>query len=53
MNELRRDCKFQYILKNSKKNHWLQVSASKLLGDESSQIKIPNEFLGQNFQKKV
>ena len=35
----------------NKKSHWLQVSASKLLGYESGKIKIPTDFLNKIFKK--
>ena len=35
----------------NKKNHWLQVSASKLLGYELGNIKMPSIFFGQNLRK--
>ena len=31
----------------NQKSHWLQVSASKLLGDESGSTKMANGFFGQ------
>ena len=40
------------ILQLNKKSHWFQVSASKLLQDESGNIKITNGFFEQNLKKK-
>ena len=51
-------CNWQAKLKTnvfySEKNesHWLQVSTSKLLGDYSDNIKMPNESFDQNVQVK-
>ena len=42
-----------YISFTNKKSHWFQVSASKLLGDQSGNIKIPNEFFGKKPSKKA
>ena len=39
------------IFSLNNKSHWLQVSASKLLG-ESGNIKMPNGFFGHNLQKR-
>ena len=35
-----------------KKSNWLQVSANKLLGDQSGGIKMSDWFFGQNLQKR-
>ena len=42
---------FSILKKNE--SHWLQVSTSKLLGDYSDNIKMPNESFGQDVQVKI
>ena len=37
----------------NKKSRWLKVSVSKLLGEQSGNIKMQNGLFGQNFQSKI
>ena len=42
---------FHFGFIKNKKSHWLQVSASKLLGDSLGNIKMVNDFLDENCKK--
>ena len=39
-------------LKQCRKSHWFQICASKLLADQSGNIRVPNGFFGQNLRNK-
>ena len=50
---LRKSDKQQFFLSKLEKSHWLQVSVSKLQGDESVNMRMPNGLFEQNLQSKT